>query len=270
MSHSKIPPAASTAFLTHEENAKFLRIVASGLAIERNADVSAWLRGEMQDLLPHEMLISVHTNLSDCQSSLDLALLHPDRSTSQSAEAHLDPLVNSAYAQWVKGAWRPLLLSRKSVPGGVAPRSLNSVPGHAHSVFVHGVHDLREGRDCAYIMYSRSPVNAKSKRERLFWLALLIPQIDAVSRRCASDPVVMSRKKKHKDDDLNLSSREEAILDLIWRGKTNSNIGAALGISPFTVKNHLGRIFGKIGVTNRTQAATKYGDALHRLWDRLS
>jgi len=46
------------------------------------------------------------------------------------------------------------------------------------------------------------------------------------------------------------------------RGKTNLEIAAALDISPFTVKNHVQRIFRKIGVTNRTQAAARYADAL--------
>ena len=62
-------------------------------------------------------------------------------------------------------------------------------------------------------------------------------------------------------------SREEQILDLLSRGKTNMDIATALDISPFTVKNHLQRIFRKIGVTNRTHAVLKYNEALPILRD---
>jgi len=55
-----------------------------------------------------------------------------------------------------------------------------------------------------------------------------------------------------------LSAREQEILDTLSRGSTNSDIAEALEISLFTVKNHLKRIFRKIGVSNRTQAAARY------------
>jgi len=61
---------------------------------------------------------------------------------------------------------------------------------------------------------------------------------------------------------LDLSAREHEILGKLCRGSTNSDIAEALEISLFTVKNHLKRIFRKIGVSNRTQAAARYNDAL--------
>ena len=39
-------------------------------------------------------------------------------------------------------------------------------------------------------------------------------------------------------------------------GRSNKEIGAALGISEATVKSHINSILGKLGVTDRTQAAT--------------
>ncbi|HEU4645720.1 MAG TPA: LuxR C-terminal-related transcriptional regulator [Burkholderiales bacterium] len=41
-------------------------------------------------------------------------------------------------------------------------------------------------------------------------------------------------------------------------------------MSPFTVKNHVQRIFRKIGVSNRTQAAARYGDVVREMALRLT
>ena len=52
-----------------------------------------------------------------------------------------------------------------------------------------------------------------------------------------------------------LTQREEQILRLIVSGRTNRVIADALGISEQTVKSHCGRLFQRIGVTDRAQAA---------------
>jgi pimeloyl-ACP methyl ester carboxylesterase/DNA-binding CsgD family transcriptional regulator len=51
-----------------------------------------------------------------------------------------------------------------------------------------------------------------------------------------------------------LSSRERAILTLITRGLGNAQIGEELGISEKTVRNHVSRVFDKLGVWTRAQA----------------
>ncbi len=53
----------------------------------------------------------------------------------------------------------------------------------------------------------------------------------------------------------NLTEREKEVLRLVCDGLTNSEIAACLGVSRETVKSELKRIFRKIGVANRTQAA---------------
>lgn len=62
----------------------------------------------------------------------------------------------------------------------------------------------------------------------------------------------------HPDEDnTRLSEREHEIMHWVGHGKTNLEIGMILGISQFTVKNHLQRIFRKIDVRNRAQAITR-------------
>jgi len=51
-----------------------------------------------------------------------------------------------------------------------------------------------------------------------------------------------------------LTPREREVLELIARGLTNREIAEQLVIAPKTVRNHVSRIYGKLGVNNRTQA----------------
>lgn len=53
-----------------------------------------------------------------------------------------------------------------------------------------------------------------------------------------------------------LSGQERRILDLVSQGLTNREIGAHLGLAEKTVRNYVSDVLGKIGVKNRTQAAT--------------
>ncbi len=61
-----------------------------------------------------------------------------------------------------------------------------------------------------------------------------------------------------KNSDAVLSAREREILDLLAQGLSNKEIGAKLSVSPFTVKNHLARVFEKLHVRCRTEAVLAY------------
>ena len=52
-----------------------------------------------------------------------------------------------------------------------------------------------------------------------------------------------------------LSPREQQVAEWVGEGKSNEEIAIILGISAHTVKNHLDKIFRKLGVENRCAAA---------------
>lgn len=60
-----------------------------------------------------------------------------------------------------------------------------------------------------------------------------------------------------RDADLSrlLTEREREVVERVARGLTNKEIARELAISPATVKVHVERIIGKLGVADRTQAA---------------
>ncbi len=262
-------PLSAISRLTQEESAKFLRIVLDALTIQRHYQLFMWLRGEFQDFLPHEILVSASGDFGAWLVKLDVVSTLSEVRTKQLADCSIDPFVEVAHSQWVKGQRRPLFLDPTDMHPALAEGSctLHRALREMQSIVVHGVHDFREGHDSIYVMQNREPLSGPEVKERrLFLLDLLIAQIDMAFRRVAGLPLAVRKGRNHDGNDgLNLSAREQEILDLICRGETNSDIAATLAISPFTVKNHLQRIFKKIGVNNRTQAATKYNQALLEL-----
>jgi len=52
-----------------------------------------------------------------------------------------------------------------------------------------------------------------------------------------------------------LSEREMEVLALVAEGKSNAEIARELHLSPTTVRNHVSTILGKLGLSNRIEAA---------------
>lgn len=72
-------------------------------------------------------------------------------------------------------------------------------------------------------------------------------------------PVVASKlmnHMRHQNDQPaeSLTEREDEVLDLLAKGKTNKEIASELVITERTVKFHISSILGKLGAGNRTEA----------------
>ena len=95
---------------------------------------------------------------------------------------------------------------------------------------------------------------------------------EALRPRLASDPnielvdrieqaeAVLSLPPNHVDHPVlieSLTAREHDVLALVADGLPNRDIAARLGISDHTVKFHLASIFGKLGVSTRTEAVQR-------------
>ncbi|WP_229655887.1 response regulator transcription factor [Burkholderia pseudomallei] len=69
---------------------------------------------------------------------------------------------------------------------------------------------------------------------------------------------------------LKLSSRQQQILTYIIQGYQNKAIAHLLGIEIVTVKMHIGVLFKKLGVRNRTTAAVRGIDLIRDKMDEES
>ena len=80
-----------------------------------------------------------------------------------------------------------------------------------------------------------------------------IRRVHAGSRRI---PAAVAERLAERMSGSELTSRELEVLQQIVAGKSNKEIGSHLNISEATVKSHINNILSKLGVTDRTQAAT--------------
>jgi DNA-binding NarL/FixJ family response regulator len=80
-----------------------------------------------------------------------------------------------------------------------------------------------------------------------------VRKVHAGSRRI---PTAVAEKLAERMSGSDLTARELEVLEQIVRGKSNKEIGGHLNISEATVKSHINNILSKLGVSDRTQAAT--------------
>ena len=84
----------------------------------------------------------------------------------------------------------------------------------------------------------------------------LITTIRAVHAGKSHIPPAIAEKLAERMGTEDLTPREFDVLKQIVNGMSNKEIATVLGVSEATVKTHINSLLGKLGVTDRTQAAT--------------
>jgi DNA-binding NarL/FixJ family response regulator len=84
----------------------------------------------------------------------------------------------------------------------------------------------------------------------------LLAAIRAAHAGRAFLPEPVRRRLAERGEHAALTTRELEVLQLITKGLNNREIGEVLGISTNTTKAHLKHILAKLGVADRTEAAT--------------
>jgi len=84
----------------------------------------------------------------------------------------------------------------------------------------------------------------------------LVATIRTVHAGKSHIPPAIAEKLAERMGTEDLTIRELDVLEQIVQGKSNKEIGTELDISEATVKTHINSLLSKLGVTDRTQAAT--------------
>jgi NarL family two-component system response regulator LiaR len=95
--------------------------------------------------------------------------------------------------------------------------------------------------------------------------------IGGIKAAAKGDRVVLTQRTQHAridgtlrwpGRDIGLTERESELLSLLSTGMTNRELGENLYVSENTIKTHLRRLYSKLGVRNRAQAASLAGQGI--------
>ena len=263
-------PMPSAVHFTAEESERFLRIVAGALRVKRHYELFLFTQGELQHFIPHQILIAAWGDFAGSNLTLDVVSAIPGVRTGllNGCGINVANLLKQLYLPWVAGGRQPLLLSKpkdhqclKCSDSGCA---LHSALQGMRSILVHGMDNHRDGIESLYLALNSGSIANGYSLERFHLLAdALVSQIDVAFRNVVglqSARISAAGDQQARRGDL--SAREVQIMVCVAEGRTNHGIAAILGITPNTVKNHMKRIFAKLGATNRTEAVAKYGQTV--------
>ncbi len=257
-------------------------LVKQSTAIVRHVDLFLWMQGSVRQIFPHDVMIAAWGDFHRLSLHYDVISSIPAVRTRHLIEArdNVDALMRLLYTRWKQNGSKWFTINRS-----LDEQSLFSLPEtnkicflknlqHMRSLLVYGMRDLRGGVDSLYVFFSTTelfPLNRTA-------MDMLVPHIDSVLRRIeslaeADPPPDYSTILEQIPDNTSradsqklllgiLTDREIEILQWVKSGKSNQEIGMILEISHNTVKNHLKRIYDKLGVSTRLQALNRYAELL--------
>ena len=217
----------------------------------------SWTQGALQNLIAHELLI--------CALCHDRpALRYVDSfSTAPIEPAHFNELfrndvslVPGIFKAWEENHCQPVTFDTANgsqYGGGALARGLARLG--ATSIVAHGTHDTA-GQVTSLFTFACKPGAAGTGARQAHLVELVVPFLHAAWVRTQVNWQAQGHGVKQAEAGL-VTVREREVLEWIYRGKSNIEIGMILSISPLTVKNHVQKILRKLNVLNRTQAVGK-------------
>jgi transcriptional regulator EpsA len=251
-----------------------IKVIQESFGIRTHQDLFHWLRDCVNDFLPHEILVSAWGDFVDGPVCYDIVSPLPGIRTELFQEEDVRRFLSVLYEGWVANNLNPYVVrqdhgfSTENIVNGTIADAMNNM----RCAMIHGIKDCRGRHDTLYVLLAP---DGADDRHALDALMTFLPYIDTAFRQShhlpgqfyvesgsavastATAPELPAAVHAVLTDRFHLSSREEEIMAWVRQGKTNQEIGMILGISGFTVKNHMQRIFRKLDVMNRAQAVAK-------------
>lgn len=216
-----------------------------------------WTQGLLQNLIRHELLICAQRKGETgafVADSFTVSSTQP--STINDLFGQDTSLVANLMKAWEENGFLPVIWDvqrEASAADSALARELCRI--EACDLLVHGTHDAFGKPVSVFIFACRTG----SCSHRLLRLArLVVPSVHVAWMHTQFvRPVAQENARSALGGRDLLTAREMDILGWIYRGKSNIEIGLILGISPFTVKNHVEKILRRLNVLNRAQAVGK-------------
>ncbi len=266
-----------------------LQTAEASLRIRDHRDLVQWLQGDVQNFLPHEVLVAAWGDFAANNITFNILSASPFLrkegrysfgNANQSAvslcvecsetmglkRCGAFPFLLNMRDRWHGHRCRPYAALSDSVENGFSfvcqrcEADAARLLGGMRSSLVHGFSDQRGKLECIYVFLSTQDLSDTVFRRSL---RFFLPYLDHSLRQVSHLPVqaddgdASAAAKEEVGDLSGLSQREVEIMEWVRIGKTNFEVAMILNISAFTVKNHLQRIFRKLDASNRAQAVEK-------------
>lgn len=214
----------------------------------------AWTQGLLQNLLRHEVLICALRKGTSELSQVDVF-------STASGEARLLAQLyrqQTAFAEdlvrrWEGNGFLPVI--HDTGDGAACPLVRELKRLGADRIVAHGTHDAG-ARMVSFFVFACRANDADAGLSRR--VEMLVPFLHAAWMRTKAGLAANGGDSPaHADSNDLLTPREHEVLQWVYLGKSNIEIGIILGISPLTVKNHVQEILRRLNVQNRTQAVGK-------------
>ena len=226
--------------------------IDASLRVHSRPQLFGWTQGLLQNLLRHELLLCAVREeralsyQADCLASPWIDAERIRGLFQQDVE-----LIAGLVRHWVEAEFHPVVCRVE----GADSQARTPVAAELHdigadSLMVHGTYDSLGKPVSLFIV---GALAGQPGSEQAFLLELIVPFLHLAWMRSRLARPPEDTQAAARTPDL-LTVREKEILRWIHLGKSNSEIGTILGISPLTVKNHVQKILRKLNVRNRTQA----------------
>lgn len=242
--------------LSKLEQEYLLRVIESAVQVRDLRQFYLWTQGQVQALLPHQLMLCMHFDGADALVRLEC--LH----AGVLEEPVLRQLCDRAdglalrLARHCRGNDRlPSMTGGGRRAGDIRLESFRrelQLAGFDHMV-VHGSGALPGGST----LFALCGWAARPAARHAYFLALLLPHLHMALLRLAASGACAAAVETGEPVARPLSAREMEILGWVREGKSNYEVGCILDISALTVKNHLQRIYRTLGVSNRTHALAR-------------
>ena len=227
----------------------------ASLRVRARHQFFGWTQGTLQSLVEHQLLICALHSDAPAKFHVDSFSTVPVEPTHFSELFRQDVfLVPHLIKSWEENHNQVVNCEPGNggqFAGSALARELTRL-GASH-VVAHGTHDAT-GQLTSFFTFACRPGSIGPRQA--YYVELLVPFLHAAWVRTQVNWQAKSAGARPAVTGF-LTPREREILEWIYRGKSNIEVGMILKISPLTAKNHVQKILRKLGVLNRTQAVGK-------------
>jgi transcriptional regulator EpsA len=240
--------------LSARELERFMHVVHSSMEVRRRNQFFLWSQGNLQSLVPHEVLICAHGDYLRRNLVIEHFSSYPLPDSDVDGIVDVDGgLMIQAIRVWAERGEKALLVCGSDRESSVFRRFEAALYRHAFpNLATHGMPALN-GSPGTYFTFVNLPQPLSVRQGYL--IELLTPYI-----HCAFVRMLGNERQEQYEiapTDRLITAREIEILQWVRDGKSNQEIGRILSISPLTVKNHVQKILKKLNVQNRAQAVAR-------------